>query len=102
MVIVAGHLLVDPEARAAYLAGCAPIVERARRTAGCLDFSLAPDPVDPSRVNVFEHWESRRALDRFRGDGSHDDPQAAVRSVHVADYEVDGPVADPVGRGATR
>ena len=102
MVIVAGHLIVDPGARAAYLEGCVPIVEQARRTAGCLEFTLAPDPLDPSRVNVLERWESRIALDRFRGEGPDAAQRAALRSVDVADYEVDGPVADPGGRGAAR
>ncbi len=95
MVIVAGHLIVDPAARAAYLAGCVPIVEQARRTAGCLDFSLAPDLVDSSRINVFERWESRLALDRFRGGGPDDDQQAAITSASVAEYDVAG-CQDPV------
>ena len=35
MVIVAGHLLVDPDERAAYLEVCREVVEQARRTDGC-------------------------------------------------------------------
>jgi hypothetical protein len=31
MVIVAGHITVDPEQRESYLAGCMSVVEKARR-----------------------------------------------------------------------
>ena len=41
MVIVAGHLVVDPEERDDYLSGCVEVVRQARRTPGCLDFSLS-------------------------------------------------------------
>jgi hypothetical protein len=42
MVIVAGYLLVEPSRRDSYLVGCKAVVQRARRTRGCLDFALAP------------------------------------------------------------
>ena len=54
MVIVAGHVTVEPQQREAYLAGCVSIVKRARSLAGCLDFAITADLVDPSRVNIFE------------------------------------------------
>jgi quinol monooxygenase YgiN len=41
MVIVAGHITVDPEQRESYLTGCVSVVEKARRAAGCLDFAIA-------------------------------------------------------------
>ena len=37
MVIVAGHITVDPEERESYLADCMSVVEKARRADGCLD-----------------------------------------------------------------
>jgi quinol monooxygenase YgiN len=40
MVIVAGHITVDPEQRESYLAGCVSVVEKARRADGCLDLAL--------------------------------------------------------------
>jgi len=43
-------------------------VAQARRTAGCLDFVVAADPLDPARVNVYERWDSETALAAFRGD----------------------------------
>ena len=62
MVIVAGHITVEPQQRESYLAGCVSVVERARGAAGCLDFAITADPIDPGRVNIFERWESQAAL----------------------------------------
>ena len=45
MVIVAGHLIVAPEVRDGFLAGCADVVRQARRAPGCLDFAISADPV---------------------------------------------------------
>src|SRR6266568_1974116 len=54
MVIVAGHITVEPQQRESYLAGCVRIVEQARRAVGCLDVAICADLVDPGRVNISE------------------------------------------------
>ena len=90
MVIVAGHIVVDPQQRDDYLSGCVEVVRQARRTAGCLDFALSADAVDPGRVNVFERWESQAAVEAFRGSGPSDEQSAAIRSASVAEYDVEG------------
>ncbi|UJA19326.1 antibiotic biosynthesis monooxygenase [Thermoleophilia bacterium SCSIO 60948] len=66
MLIVAGHLVVDPADRAALLEASAGSVRLARKAPGCLDFATSADPVDPARVNVFERWESEASLKAFR------------------------------------
>jgi quinol monooxygenase YgiN len=43
MMIVAGHITVDPEQRESYLAGCMSVVEKARRADGCLDFAITAE-----------------------------------------------------------
>jgi quinol monooxygenase YgiN len=90
MIIVAGHIVVAPRERESYLAGCASIVEQARATAGCLDFAITADPIDPGRINVFERWESRAAVEAFRGSGPDDEQGAAILSASVAEYDVAG------------
>ena len=90
MVIVAGHLVVDPTERAAYLGGCEGVVRLARDADGCLDFALSPDLLDAGRINVHERWASRGALEAFRGDGPSDEQGAAVRDASVAEYDVSG------------
>ncbi len=52
MVIVAGHVTVDPEQREPYLAGSMSVVEKARQADGCLDFAITADLLDPGRVNL--------------------------------------------------
>lgn len=86
MVIVAGHLLVDPDERAAYLEDCRAVVELARRTEGCLDFALSADLVDAGRVNVLERWDSQEALETFRGAGVESEQAASIRALSVAEY----------------
>lgn len=88
MVIVAGYLLVDPETRDAYLIGCVPVVEQARSAPGCLDFALGADLADPARINIFERWESRAAVEAFRGAGTDAEQNAMIRGAAVAEYDI--------------
>ncbi|MGY1698135.1 putative quinol monooxygenase [Geodermatophilus sp. SYSU D00766] len=88
MLVVAGHVDVDPAHRDSYLSGCVAVVEQARRSTGCLDFALSPDLIDPGRVNVYERWESRDAVEAFRGSGPGEDQSAAMLSASVAEYDV--------------
>ncbi len=90
MVIVAGHLIVDPERRAAYLAGCVRVVERARRAPGCLDFAISADLLDPGRIAIFERWASPATVAAFRGSGPSDEQGAAILRAAVAEYDVAG------------
>lgn len=87
-MIVAGHIVVDPEQRESYLAGCVSVVEEARRAAGCLDFAITPDLVDRGRIDIFERWESQGAVEAFRGSGPSDEQGAAVLCAPIAEYDV--------------
>ena len=64
------------------------MVRQARRTPGCLDFSLSADLLEPGRINILERWESVAAVEAFRGSGSTDDQSAAILSASVAEYDV--------------
>ncbi|EME21777.1 putative quinol monooxygenase [Rhodococcus triatomae] len=90
MVIVAGHVVVRPEDRGRYLDSCTPVVEQARAAPGCLDFTIAADPLVDGRINVFERWESVSAVEEFRGSGPGDDQGAMIVSASVAEYDVTG------------
>jgi quinol monooxygenase YgiN len=85
MVIVAGHIVVDPEGRERYLSGCVDVVEQARGAPGCLDFAITADLTDPGRIVIFERWESREAVEAFRGSGPSDEQGAAILSASVAE-----------------
>jgi quinol monooxygenase YgiN len=88
MVIVAGHITVDPEQRESYLAGSMSVVEKARRADGCLDFAITADLLDPGRVNLFERWESQAAVDTYRRSAPRKKQGAATLSVSVAEYDI--------------
>ena len=88
MVIVAGHVLVDPEHRDDYLAGCVEVVRQAREAPGCLDFSLSGDLLEPGRINIFERWESQAAVAAFRGGGPSDEQGEMIVSLSVCEYDV--------------
>jgi heme-degrading monooxygenase HmoA len=88
VVIVAGYLVVEPTHRDHYLVGCKAVVQQARRTPGCLDFAISADLLDPSRIDIFERWESRAAVDAFRGGGPSDEQQGLIVSASVSEYDV--------------
>jgi quinol monooxygenase YgiN len=90
MLIVAGHVIVEPGQRDAYLAGCEDVVQQARQAPGCLDFAITADLLDPGRVNILERWESQQAVDAFRGSGPSDEQMASVISATVVEYDVAG------------
>ncbi|MBY0290828.1 MAG: antibiotic biosynthesis monooxygenase [Mycobacteriaceae bacterium] len=87
-VIVAGHLVVDPQRRDEYLAGCVEVVRQARATAGCRDFALSADLLDAGRINILERWESQASVEEFRGSGVGGEQGAAILAVSVAEYDV--------------
>jgi quinol monooxygenase YgiN len=88
MVIVAGHITVEPEKRESYLSGSVRVVEKARGAAGCLDFAITADLIDPGRINVFERWESQAAVKAFRRSGPSTKQRASMLSASVAEYDV--------------
>ena len=90
MVIVAGHLIVAGAVRDDYLAGCVGVVEQARGAPGCHDFTISADLLDPARINVFERWESRDAVEAFRGSGPGGDQGDVIVSASVSEYDVSG------------
>jgi quinol monooxygenase YgiN len=88
MVIVTGHLMVEPGERERYLAGCVSVVQLARATQGCLDFAISADLVDPGRINILERWDSVAAVEAFRGAGPSDEQGVAIVSALVVEYDV--------------
>jgi quinol monooxygenase YgiN len=88
MLIIAGHLIVDPADRDHYVADCATAVKQARRAPGCLDFALTADSLDPARVNVYERWESDAELANFRVSGPDEATQARILRAEVHKYRI--------------
>ncbi|MCO1654232.1 putative quinol monooxygenase [Pseudonocardia humida] len=88
MLIIAGHLAVDPAERDAYVADCRPVVELAREAPGCRDFALTADSVDPGRIDVYERWDTEAELEAFRGSGPDAGTAARILDAEVSRYVI--------------
>ncbi|MFI0453381.1 putative quinol monooxygenase [Actinomadura sp. 6N118] len=82
-IIVAGKVFVDPAERDRFVEGHRNIVEQSRKQPGCLDVAITSDSLEPGRVNIFEHWESEEALERWRAAS----PRPSV-SIEMSDGQV--------------
>ncbi|MEM6430702.1 MAG: antibiotic biosynthesis monooxygenase [Deinococcota bacterium] len=88
MVIVSGKLYIYSDKREAFLASSQAAMIQARQTAGCYDFVVAADPLEPNRVNIYEAWNSEEALTTFRGEGPSDNLSLLIQRVDVKQYAV--------------
>lgn len=88
MIIIAGAIHLKTGQRERFIALSSAAIVAARAAEGCLDFAVAADPVDESRVNIFERWESEAALERFRGEGMDEDHSSMIASAKVGRYQV--------------
>lgn len=90
MIIIAGALHVAAADRDRYLAEVTDVARLARVTPGCLDFVQTPDPLDPTRINVYERWESDDDVHRFRAAGGPPLELPPLRSADVRKYRIAG------------
>lgn len=63
-----------------------------RAEAGCLEYVMSADPVDPTRVMLFERWEDQAAFDAHMA-GLQSGPRSsgpAPKGMSVAIYDVAG------------
>jgi quinol monooxygenase YgiN len=88
MLIIAGNLILDPSHRTAFLAANADVVSQARQALGCLDFVQAADPLDRSRINIFERWDTEEHLLGFRGAGQPESDSPPIESANVMRYVI--------------
>jgi quinol monooxygenase YgiN len=68
--------------------GSVGVLEKARGAAGCLDFAITADLIDPGQVNIFERWESQAAVKAFRRRAPRNKQGAAMLSASVAEYDI--------------
>ena len=88
MIIVSGPIYVDAAERDSYVRDCRELIVAARESNGCVDFHLAPDPIEPDRINVYEQWESLDAVEAFRGSGPSSTQRAAIREARVSQHDI--------------
>jgi quinol monooxygenase YgiN len=87
-IIVAGWSTVAPEKRDAVVASFKSLVLRARSAPGCLDLAITADPVDPSRINIFEFWRSEADLRAWRAVAKPPKRIARMRRMEVQKHVV--------------
>jgi quinol monooxygenase YgiN len=61
-VIVQGVFVVEPGERDRFIEASIEGMRDSRAEAGCLEYVLAADPLDPGRVILSERWESMEML----------------------------------------
>ncbi len=99
MLIIAGRFEVEPARRDEFLAGKDAAMRESRAEAGCIEYVLSADPVEPGRVYLYERWESKEHLAphlaRLRGPQPEDHDAVPVLSVEIQQYEI--AAVGPVG-----
>jgi quinol monooxygenase YgiN len=94
VVIVGGSFEVEPEQREAFLASRLDAIRSSRAEAGCLDYSLMPDPIEPGRVVLYERWADQAALDAHLAGMRQGPPPApgavAPKSATIAVFDIAG------------
>lgn len=94
MILIAGKLYVAAEHRAQYLASMEELIRHSRVKKGCLDFIMAADPVEESRINLFELWETEQDLRHHQATANPPEPITSIISEEVKKYKISksGPV----------
>lgn len=87
-ILVAGSLRIQTGLRDAFVERSQSAIRLARSHEDCLDFAVSSDTLDGNRVNIFEKWRSRAALEAFRNAGPEDDLFSLVETFAVQEYEV--------------
>lgn len=93
MIIITGHVLVEPAERDGYVAAHRDLVSRARDADGCLHVAITADSVDPARVLNVEVWRDADALDSWRAQANAPD---AAELQHVAVQRYDATDGGPL------
>lgn len=75
MIVIAGHIRLDPSKRAEAIAAARTMMEATRREPGCAAYVFSADVEQEGVFCIFEQWESQEALD------------AHFKSPHMAEFQ---------------
>jgi quinol monooxygenase YgiN len=64
MIIISGSVRIKPERRADAVRGALEMAAATAREPGCITYRFSADLADPSRIYIFEEWETAEALAR--------------------------------------
>lgn len=63
MLVIAGHVRIDPANHAAAVAAAVEVMAATCAETGCVSYTFSADLSDPAKFHVFEEWKSQDALD---------------------------------------
>lgn len=92
MLIVAGSFEFEPGDRDEFLVARTPAMIATRTESGCLEYVMSADPVDPTRVILFERWADQTAFDAHMA-GLANGPKSggpAPKGMAVEIYDIEG------------
>ncbi|GAA2618392.1 antibiotic biosynthesis monooxygenase family protein [Actinomadura fulvescens] len=87
-IIVSGKVYVDPAERDRFVEAHRDIVKQSREQPGCRDLAITADSLEAGRVDIFEHWESEEALERWRAAAPAPTASIAILDDQVLKHEV--------------
>jgi len=90
VLIIGGVWKVEPEEREAFLAGRHEMMRSARQEPGCLEHVFSADPIDPTRVVLYEQWASQEALDAHLAAMTPTDTEGMTPPASIIIYDVAG------------
>ena len=105
LIIIAGHVDVDPERREDALVAGSVHMKETRKLAGCINYVWSADPLTAGRIVILERWQTREALEVH-----FESPHYLAMRNTIASYGICGldvskhevgrtePVYDPQGR----
>ena len=62
MIVIAGHLTIDPAKRDEALAAMRECIEATRAEEGNVAYLFSEDVTEPNRINITEIWQDNDAL----------------------------------------
>jgi len=87
-IVISAQIDLDPAQRDAALKSAQKWIDGALSQPGCIHYDWSADLNNPSRVNVFEEWESEEALAaHFR------DPAYTGMRDHIGQFGITGAVS---------
>ena len=63
MLVIAGHIRIDPANRDAAVLATREVMQATAQEAGCISYTISADLADDGLFHIFEEWESQEALD---------------------------------------
>jgi quinol monooxygenase YgiN len=62
MIVIAGHVLLDPTQRDPAIEAAREMMVETRKENGCISYTFSADLDEPGRFQIFEEWEDDGAL----------------------------------------